>query len=53
MKAHKTTIQLTTRWGYCSTPETFPSKRQALEHARWMINNGFAWAYTILKEERV
>lgn len=52
MKAHETTIQLNSRRGYFFTPETFPSKRKALEHARFMINNGYAWAYRIIKEKK-
>lgn len=53
MKAHETTIQLNNRWGYFYTPETFPSKRKAFEHARFMIDNGYAWAYKIIKEKKV
>lgn len=50
MKAIQTTVVLNNRWGYCYTPATFPSKRKALEHARWMIANDYAWAYRIISK---
>lgn len=50
MKAIQTTVVLNNRWGYCYTPATFPSKRKALEHAHWMIANGYAWAYRIISK---
>jgi hypothetical protein len=49
MKAIPTTVVLNNQWGYCYSPATFQSRRKALEHARWMIDNGFAWAYRIIK----
>jgi hypothetical protein len=38
--------------GHAFAPDTFPSKRQALEHAHWMINNDYAWTYRIIKEKK-
>lgn len=52
MKAHETTVQLYSRMGHAFAPDTFPSKRQALEHARWMVNNDYAWTYRIIKEKK-
>jgi hypothetical protein len=52
-KAIETTIILNNQWGHVYAPETFPSKRQALEHARFMIDNGYAWAYRIIKPKQV
>lgn len=51
MKAIPTTVVLNNRWGYCYTPETFPSRRKALEYAREMIAYGYAWAYRIIKRK--
>ena len=52
MKPIQTTIVLNNQWGYSYTPQTFPSRKKALEYARWMIDNGYAWAYRIIKEEK-
>ena len=52
MKAIETTVVLNNRWGYIYAPETFPSKRKALEYAREMISEGYAWAYRIVKQKR-
>lgn len=52
MKAIETTVILNTSWGYCFTPATFQSKRKAMEHVRFMINNGYAWSYRIIKMKR-
>lgn len=52
MKAIQTTVVLNTRWGYCFSPATFPSKRKAMEHVRFMIDNGYAWAYRIVKQKK-
>lgn len=52
MKAQPTTVVLNNQWGYRYTPQTFPSKRKAMEHVRFMINNGYAWAYRIVIPER-
>lgn len=48
MKPIKTTVALNNQWGYRYTPQTFPSKKEALEYARWMIKYGYAWAYQII-----
>lgn len=52
MKAIPTTVVLNNQWGYRYMPATFPSRRKALEHARWMIANSYAWAYRIIKPKR-
>ena len=48
MEEKQTTVVLNNRWGYSYAPATFRSKRRAMEHARWMIKNGYAWAYNII-----
>lgn len=49
MKAKKTTIVLNNKWGYCYAPQTFKSKKKALEYAKEQISNGYACHYRILK----
>lgn len=44
-----TTVVLNNQWGYRYTPHTFPSRREAMGYARWMIKYGYAWAYRIVK----
>lgn len=52
MKAKPTVIFLNNQWGYQYAAQAFPSKRKALEHARWMIANGYAWAYRIISKKQ-
>ena len=52
MKAQSTTVVLNNRWGYCYNPNTFISRRKALEYARWMIKHGYAWAYHIINSKQ-
>lgn len=52
MRPIETTVVLHNQWGYRYTPQTFLSRRKALEYARWMIKHGYAWAYLIVKPER-
>lgn len=47
-KAKPTTIVLNNQWGYSYAPQTFSSRKEALEYAKEMIRNGYAWAYRII-----
>ena len=45
MKSKETTIIGNTSYGYCFQPKTFPSKSKAVEYGKWMVNEGFWFAY--------
>ena len=36
-----------TAWGYCFTPEEYPSVTAARKEARWNVDNGYWWSYRI------
>ena len=41
-----------TKWGYCMTPEKYPSISQARKVGRAMVEEGWWWAYRIIKVKR-
>lgn len=49
MKAKKCVLILNNRWGYVYTPQTCESIAQAKRIAHEAIQDGFAWAYRIIK----
>ena len=40
-----------TAWGYCFTPEKFPSVSAARKAAREQVENGYWFSYRIIKKK--
>jgi hypothetical protein len=40
-----------TRWGYCFTPEEFPSVSEAKRVARENVREGYWWSYRIFPKK--
>lgn len=47
MAPQKTRLICFTKWGSECYSNEFPSKKQALEEARWMVDNNYAFSYKI------
>lgn len=47
MKAKECVVIGNTSYGYCFSPERFPSIRKAKEYAKEMIDDGYWFAYRI------